>query len=336
MYYKLSLLLLLLAGFLITGCQDHQRLPPDPSTFSVMTLASKLERPLGVETDGKGRIFVSEQGTGKNDGRVTEITQDGKVYPVVTGLYSATNTEGDLDATDHLLYNNGWLYFLNPKGLYKINISAIKTGDPAIPASTLTPEHIQQWVIDHKFTNDTGESHLYNMTIGPDGAFYFTDAAANAIIRRAPDGTLSVMAEVPSIPNPAGPPPFIQAVPTSIVYDGHQFLFSILRGFPFPVGKAVLYQMDLSGKLTPNPQGFTSLVDVENDGSGRPLVLQYGVFVLGPVGFTPKTGQLLRVNGTSTDVLLDKLNLPSDLKIADSHTAYIVSMGDNALLKVTF
>ena len=338
MNQKLTALSCLLAVAFITGCQDH-RIPSGPITPSATTLATGLASPIGVETDGKGRVFVTEQGTGKNDGRVSEITQDGKVYPVVTGLYSATNTMGDLDATDHLLYVNGTLYFLNPKGLYKIDIASFKTGDTPIPASSLTPEYIQQFVVDYKFVNDTGESHLYNMTLGPDGALYFTDAAANAIIRRSSSGALSVVTEVPGIvnPNPAGPPPgppFIQAVPTSITYDGKQFLISTLLGFPFPAGKAILYQMDLAGKLTIYQQTFNSLVDVENDGNGKPLVLEYGVF--GPMGFTKNTGRLLRANGSGSDILLTGLNLPTDLRVADSHTAYITSLGDGALLKVTF
>ncbi|RYF46163.1 MAG: ScyD/ScyE family protein, partial [Cytophagaceae bacterium] len=308
--------------------------------FTAAPLATGLIAPISVETDASGRVFVAEQGTGNNDGNVSEITPDGRKHPIVTGIYSQTNTTGDLDAVDHLLVADGMLYFLNPKGLYKIDLASYKTDvTPAIPASDLTPKDIRQFVIDHGFTNDTGESHLYNLTLVPDGALYITDAAANAIIRYSKTGDLSVMAEVPGIanPNPAGPPPgppFIQSVPTGITYDGRQFLISTLLGFPFPTGKAILYQMDLMGKLSIYQQTFNSLVDVENDGNGKPLVLEFAVF--GPTGFTPNTGRLLRPNGTTSTVLLNKLNLPTDLKISNSHTAYITSMGDGALLKVTF
>ena len=337
MTYKLVALSCLLTGFLVSGCTDH-RIPTSP-TISMSTLATGLISPISVETDGKGRIFVTEQGTGKNDGRVSEITQDGKVYPIVTGLYSATNNTGDLDATDHLLYVDGVLYFLGPKGLYQIDVSSFKTGSTPILASSLTPENIQQFVIDYNFVNDTGESHLYNMTLGPDGALYFADAAANAIIRRSKTGQLSVVVEVPGTanPNPAGPPPgppFVQSVPTGIVYDGKQFAISTLLGFPFPAGKAIVYQMDLSGKLSIYQQTFNGLTDIENDGNGKYLVLEYAVF--GPMGFTQKTGRLLRANGASTDVLLTNLNLPTDLKVSDSHTAYITSLGDGSVLKVTY
>lgn len=303
------------------------------------TLATGLVGLIGVETDASGRVFVTEQGTGKNDGRVSEITADGKIHPMITGLYSFTRPDNELDATDHLLAANGMLYVLNAKGLYTFNLSSYKTGDAPISASSLTPENIQKFVIDYTFTEDTGESHLYNMTVGPDGALYFTDAAANAIIRRSTTGQLSVVTAVPGIanPNPAGPPPgppFIQSVPTGITYDGKQFAISTLLGFPFPAGKALIYRMDLTGKLSVFQQTFNSLVDIENDGNGNYLALEFAVF--GPTGWTPKTGRLLRASGTSSDVLLDKLNLPTDLKIVDAHTAYLTSMGDGTLFKITF
>ncbi|GAB4012767.1 hypothetical protein GCM10028808_29900 [Spirosoma migulaei] len=337
MHYKLPILSLFLAGSLLTGCQDHRITTPVQPTTT--TLATGLVGLIGVETDANGRVFVTEQGTGNNDGRVSEITPDGKVHPIITGLYSFTRPDNELDATDHLLAADGVLYILNAKGLYTFNLASYKTGNAPIPASSLTPENIQKTVIDYTFTEDTGESHLYNMTLGPDGALYIADAAANAILRRSKTGQISVVTAVPGIanPNPAGPPPgppFIESVPTGIVYDGKQFAISTLLGFPFPAGKALIYRMDLAGKISVFQQTFNSLVDLENDGSGNYLALEFAVF--GPMGWTPKTGRLLRAKGTSSDVLLDKLNLPTDLKVVDSHTAYLTSLGDGTLYKITF
>eukprot|EP01098_Paradermamoeba_levis_P002207 TRINITY_DN12603_c0_g1_i1.p1 TRINITY_DN12603_c0_g1~~TRINITY_DN12603_c0_g1_i1.p1 ORF type:complete len:282 (+),score=-2.45 TRINITY_DN12603_c0_g1_i1:27-848(+) len=245
----------------------------------------------------------------------------------------------ELDATDHLLIVDGMLYVLNAKGLYTLNLASYKTGNAPILASSLTPENIQKFVIDYTFSEDTGESHLYNMILGPDGALYFSDAAANAIIRRSKTGQLSVVTAVQGIanPNPAGPPPgppFIQSVPTGITFDGKQFAISTLLGFPFPAGKALIYRMDLSGKLSVFQQTFNSLVDIENDGNGNYLALEFAVF--GPTGWTPKTGRLLRAKETSSDILIDNLNMPTDLKVVDSHTAYLTSMGDGILYKIAF
>ena len=340
MLYKRLILPSLVAGSLLFGCQDH-RLDAPAVQLTTTTLATGLVGVIGVETDASGRVFVTEQGTGKNDGRLSEITPDGKVHPVITNLYSFKRPDDELDATDHLLVVNGVLYFLNPQGLYSLNLATYKTGNAPILASSLTPEPIQPSVIAYTFADDTGESHPYNMILGPDGVLYFTDAAANAIIRRTKPGQFDVVTAVPGIPNPnpAGPPPgppVVQSVPTGITYDGKQFVISTLLGFPFPAGKALIYQMDLSGKLTVFQQTFNSLVDVENDGNGNYLALEFAVF--GPMGWTPNTGRLLRTkgNGKDVDVLLDKLNMPTDLKLVDAHTAYLTSMGNGTVSKITF
>ncbi|MFD1143702.1 ScyD/ScyE family protein [Larkinella insperata] len=339
MPYKRFIASLFLTSGLLTGCQDHRNPFPTPVQLTLTTLATNLVAPIGVETDASGRVFVTEQGTGSNDGRVSEVTPDGQVHPVITGLYSFKRPDNELDATDHLLAADGMLYVLNAKELYTVDLNVHKTGHAPIPASSLTPDNIQKFVIDYTFAEDTGESHPYNMTLGPDGALYITDAAANAIIRRSKTGQMSVVTAVPGIanPNPAGPPPgppFIQSVPTGITYDGKQFAISTLLGFPFPAGKALIYRMDLAGNLTVFQQAFNSLVDIENDGSGNYLALEFAVF--GPTGFTPKTGRVIRAKGTSSEVVIDKLNMPTDLKVLDSHTAYLTSMGDGTLLKITF
>lgn len=69
--------------------------------------------------------------------------------------------------------------------------------------------------------------------------------------------------------------------------------------------------MDMTGKLSVYQQGFNSLVDVNTDANTGPLVQEYGQF--GAQGFMAKTGRLLRAQGTSSTVVRDSLNLPTDL-----------------------
>jgi hypothetical protein len=227
------------------------------------------------------------------------------------------------------------LYALNGGFLYKINVSGYKPGDAPIAVASIPKEDISTFVLAYPFVNNANDSHPYNMVLGPDGALYMADAAANAILRRSKTGALSVMAEIPSYknPTPVGPP-FVQAVPTGITYDGTKFLISTLTGFPFLAGQAIIYQMDLTGKLTVQKPGFTSLVDVENDGNGGALVLQYGTF--GAMGWNANTGQLLRSNPAGVSVLFDKVNQPTDLRTVDAHTAYMTVLGNGTLQKITF
>lgn len=330
----LACLTLLALNGLLTGC-DHRTLVPTPA-LTLTTLTTGLADPIGLETDPTGRVFVSESGTGKNDSRILLVAPDGKTYPVVTAMPSVVSPGGEVSGTDHLLYADGILYALNyVTGLYKINVASFKVGDAPIQASSLVPEDIRSFVLAYPFVNNANDSHAYNMVLGPDGSIYMTDAGANAILRRAKNGTLSVVAEVPGIknPTPVGPPT-IQSVPTGITYDGTKFIITTLLGFPFPAGQAIIYNMDTAGKLTVQKQAYNSLVDVETDGNNGALVLEHGVF--GPTGFTANTGRLLRVNSAGDAVLFDKLNLPTDLKLYGKNTAYLVSYGDDSILKITY
>lgn len=299
--------------------------------------------PISVETDPTGRVFMAEIGSGKNDGRVMLIAADGTKYPVVTGLPSIIRADGDPEGNDDMLYADGLLYLLNRGNLYKINVANVKPGDAPVNASSLTPEDISLQVLYYfnsvklyvKKPATPPESHPYAMCLGPDGSIYIADAAANAIFRRAKDGKVSIVTEVPGIknPTPVGPPT-IESVPTGITYDGKQFVISTLTGFPFPSGQATLYQMNGLGDLTVRKQGFNPMVDIEVDGNGGSLVLEYGTF--GQTGWVAKTGRLLRVNAAENTVLFDNLNLPTDLKLAGNNAAYIVSLGDGSVQKITF
>ncbi len=252
--------LCLLTLLTLSDCQDHRIVSETPA-LTISPLASGLIAPIGVAIDPAGRIFVSESGTGKNDSRIMLVAPDGKTYPVVTNMQSNISPGGEPAGTDHLLYADGVLYALNGGFLYKINVAAFTAGSAPIAVASIPREDISTFVLAYPFVNNANESHPYDMTVGPDGALYITDAAANAILRRTKTGVLSVMAEIPSFknPTPVGPP-FVQAVPTGITYDGTKFLITTLTGFPFLAGQAIIYQMDLSGKLTVQKSGFTTLV----------------------------------------------------------------------------
>jgi hypothetical protein len=202
-----------------------------------------------------------------------------------------------------------------------------------VDASTLGVEDIGTFVLAQNFPSH--ESHPYNLTMGPNGAIYITDAAANAVIRREKNGVLSVVTQVPGIVNPlpiGGP--MVESVPTGIYYDGQDFLITTLLGFPFPSGKALIYKMSPAGTLSIYQQGFTTLVDIAKGGILGRLVLEHGT--LGATGFTPFTGRLVWANGTSSSVLTDKLDQPAGLKQADEHTWYVTSFTGNSIMKVTY
>ena len=145
MKYSCFALSAALLAALTTGCSDERL--PDPSLARSYVVASGFAAPIGMAADEKGQVWVSESGTGQNDGRVSVVTKDGLVYPVFTG-FSSVFANGAIEGMGHVLYRNGTLYILDGGAgrLYRADVSGIKPGDPAQPASGLPSEDIGTYV----------------------------------------------------------------------------------------------------------------------------------------------------------------------------------------------
>lgn len=328
---------------LLPGCtkEDTAQQVTAQEVFAMTPVATGLKSPMGLEVDKNGWVWIAEGGTAKNDGKVSVLTQDGKLYDAIVNFESVASPTGEADGPSHLLFADGLLYILGTGGkMYKADVTAFKPGNTPLQASGLGVEDIGAFVLAYNFVNNAHDTHPYNLTIGPNGDIYIADAAANAILRREKSGALSVVAEVPGIPNTTavGPNP-IQSVPTGIYYDGQGFLVTTLLGFPFPAGKAVVYRVipAASGPgaaVSVYQQGFNSLIDIAEGGSQGKLVLEHGTRAAG--AFALNTGRLIWANGTTATVLTSGLNRPVGLKQVDEHTWYVTSLGDNSVLKVTY
>ena len=324
--------------FLASGCTKEDN---SQALLAVTPIASGLKGPIGLEIDKNGLVWVAQSGTGAHDGKVSVITPAGQLYDVITNFESVASSGGEADGPSHLLFADGLLYILGTGGkMYKADTSSLKPGSgTVINAASLAVENIGAFVLAYPFINNAHDTHPYNLTVGPNGDIYIADAAANAILRREKNGTLSVVAEVPGIPNstPVGPNP-IESVPTGIYYDGQSFLVTTLLGFPFPAGQSLIYKIPPAASgaasVAVYQQGFTSLIDIAKGGAMGKLVLEHGSF--GPMGFTPNTGRLLWANGTTSTVLTEGLNQPAGLKQMDEHTWYVTNYGDNTVLKITY
>lgn len=330
MNYKHYLLSATLLLALTTGCNDIDGLD-ELLASQRPTLTDALQAPIGMSVDDKGRVWVSESGTGNNDARVSLVTGAGKVYPVFTGFESQILPNGELGSLGHVLYRNGILYILggNFGKLYRIDVSTYRPGDPARPASSLPSEDIGTFVRSQNLS-DPIDSNLYNLTFGPDGNLYITDAGANAIIKRDKDnGALSVFARIPNI-NPR-----TQPVPTGIVHDGSKFLVSLLTGFPFATGAAKILQVSNSGVVSDYRTGFTTLTDIALSSNNTPVVTQYAEFVFAPptVGFQPNTGRVANEAGT---ILLGGLDQPTDIERIAGSTYYVLTTSNGTIRRVTF
>jgi len=303
----------------------------------VVTYASGLTAPLGIEADAKGQLWVTEAGTGtSNDGQLSLITAEGKVFPVVKGFPSVVSPEGAVFGLNHILLKDGVLWMLHgvEGKLYKFNISTFKPGDPPRQANELEFEDIGSFVKNHDFPDDNNETDIYNLTVGPEGDLFIADAAANAVIRRRNStGQLSVFATIPPISNPSGDPAEVQAVPTGIVFDGQKFLVCTFSGYPYPAKRATVYQLDLHGNPSVYQTGFSSLTDIELGVDQKPVVVEYGAWT--GETFAENSGTFWQTTPNENKSLVTGLNFPNSVERGGPKTYYIAETYEGKILKVS-
>ncbi len=335
-------LLVIVVAFGLSSCQHFYDLLDEiePQQPKVSEFATGLHTPMGLEMSQHNWLWVAEAGTGNNDGQVSMVTPNGMVYPAIVGFVSGMDPEGNPSGLNNLLLMGDKLYILHgvEDRLYIADMEGFKPGDTPMHASELESHDIGSFVLAYDFGElDANESNPYDLTFGPDGDLFITDASANAIIRRESEtGELSVFATFPAVPNPTTVgPPMIDAVPTGIAYDGHRFYVTTLVGFPFPPEEARVYQVDRYGNVLVYQEGFTSLVDVELDRQHNPLVLQFSRFGLS-TGFTPNNGRLIRASDDSRNVLADDLNYPTALELIGERKAYVTDIQEGKIMRLNW
>ncbi|GAB2564660.1 ScyD/ScyE family protein [Spirosoma areae] len=339
------LTLVVVSSFLfgLTGCTVLDHRFPNPMTLTAAQgppVAAGLRSPIGLADDPKGNLWVTEAGSGTaNDGQVSVITPSGARFPVITGFISALSPENSPEGLNHLAYKDGKLYILHAitDFLYVADVSSFVPGVSApIAAGSLTSFDIGTFV-KNAYPNapDPKDSNPYNLTFGPNGDLFITDAGGNAIVRRDKNnGNLSIYAIFPDAPNPTMPrvgPPTIDPVPTGIVFDGTNFLVSTLHGFPFPPGIAKIYQVSGTGTAPITPtvykDGFSGLTDIVLTPGGKPFVTEFGFTPPGRIatGDNPAT-TLFAPAITPVDILLSTVN---------PDTYYVLYYGPGIIVKFT-
>lgn len=326
-----------LAFTVALSCTDHE---PDPVQFESKEFASGFLNPIAITKGDNNSLWITEQGTAdtlsdKYDGRVSMISADGSVHPAITGFLSRSSPEKMPSGLTHLTYKDGTLYILHgvEGRLYKANVASWKPGDKPLDAKDLKFEDLGTFV-KQQLPPAVAESNLYNLTWGPDGDLFITDAAGNMIVRRKSDGSLSKFATFDDFTNPKAPVggPTVDFVPTGIAWDGGKFYVTSLTGFPFNKDLAEIKQVDQSGKVSDYEKGFTTLVDVVLTDSNKPLALHFADFTPA-FEFKPGSGTIMTGD---KGIVLGGLVMPTDIEKVYTNTYYVVSLGESKVYKLTY
>lgn len=173
---------------------------------------------------------------------------------------------------------------------------------------------------------DGADSNPGGLTGGPSGVV-IADAGANRVLSARPNGSVSVLAQLPDRPAPA--PPFLglpsgatipaQSVPTSVTQgpDGAWYV-SELTGFPFPAGGSVIWRVVPGQAPTQYATGLTNVTDLAWY-RGRLYAVQLADSGLLTAQGLP-TGSLVRVQrgGSSHTTVVGGLTAPYGVAFAGS------------------
>ena len=168
------------------------------------------------------------------------------------------------------------------------------------------------------FVANVRHSHPYGV-VGRGRQIYIVDAGFNSVrkvdVRRGTTETLASFAPTPNPRFPAGPP-VLENVPTSIRWDGHDLLVTLLSGAPFFLpGYSTVQQVDpRTGEITPLVGGLSSAIDVtpvksHGDDEGY-LTLEFNLNFPTP---NPGRLQFFRTADATPVVLADCLTTPTSM-----------------------
>lgn len=341
-YLPVSRLPVLLLLPLLAACELSIPLTDDgevPEPPTVTVWADGLAAPTGLMMDPLGQLWVVETGAG----RVSVMTADGALHPLVTGLPMDVMGDEVTGAWRTLLRPDNRLLIVQGDGsaersqhILAADVLNFLPGNPPLDAADLEAvADVGAFVLDDQ---GFAESNPYAATFGPDGDLYIADAAANAILRHdAETGALSLFATFEPLPNPTPVgPPVVDPVPTDVVYADGRFYVSTLTGFPFAEGLARIYAVDMDGTVTVHRSGLSVVTDLAVEpGTGDLLALQFAAFDPA-AGFLPNTGRVVRVADDGLEVIVSGLNLASGLHAAAAGELYVSSIADGQVLRVDY
>jgi hypothetical protein len=330
---------------------------PPAAAATVTVVASGLHSPRGVTVTRDGVLLVAEAGDGGDGpctggpttggeaclgltGAVTAV-YGGAQFRIITGLPSLHSTAEDAVFGPHDVV-------VNDRG--RVLVAMGFGTDPALRAALGADGAALGTVIEASGPGRwrvLADLAAYEQQQNPDGTdlatqpyalvpsgdgFVAVDAAANDVLAGAANGQVSTVAAFPgrTVPTACGIPPGqmeMDPVPTAIARgpDGAYYIGE-LTGVPFPVDGARVWRVVPGQAPTVHATGFTNIIDLAFDRTGRLVVLEHATN--GLCSGDP-TGALIRVepDGTRTTLLTAPLQRPTGVAIAPTGEFYIAHKG---------
>ncbi len=244
---------------------------------------------IGVEVDAQNNVWVTEHGTGNDDGQITIIDPAGNKTLFMSGLPSTYNQAAGEVAGSFRTYqmpNDRVLVVIGESPHEKAEALLVVNKNDFTPGTPLTLANVEQTIKLGTYVHAQGilQSDPFHAAWDADGNILVADAGANAILKWDKNtGAISILKMFDRFPNPFPyGPPMVDPVPTKVLTKPNgDFYVCQLTGFPFVPGAAKVYNLTAAGDLTVHAEGFTCLTDMNFDPKdGNLCVLQFGEFGL--------------------------------------------------------
>jgi hypothetical protein len=308
---------------------------------TINIIASGLHNPIGICRTDTGALYVAEQGTGNNDGKI-DVIYNGTLDTLITGLPSSIDTvTGEATGPYRAIFHDSMLVVVVGKGP-DVNAGSILTFDisnwnsgmaPLTAADALNALHISTWALSNGFT----DSNPFSVAWDTSGMMFISDAGANAVLKCDLLNNITVFDTFPQIQNVwTAFPPYIDYVPTKIISNqSGGFYLCNLTGFPFIGGISQVLSIDSAGMTSVAVTGISQAVDMQMDSSNGDLyILRFGVFdsTAAPI---PLSAMITRMNSNQImDTVLMNFGPSAGMALDSGLSFYVTDLLAGSVLHI--
>ena len=307
-------------------------------------VATGLKSPAGLEVDASNRLWLTQAGTGHDDGSVSILKADGTTLPVLTALPSLFDTAvQEISGAWHtLMLPNNQFALVTGEGhspysgsVLFFNLNGFTPGVSAAKTAAMNTRQIAVSTFMH--SKGIEDSNPFSAALDGSNNVYVADAAANTVAKFNAANVGTIVKTLPDFANPTPiGPPFINQVATKIIArpDGG-FYLATLTGFPFIEGKATIYAISTEGAVTPFKTGMSLITDLALDpNTGDLYALQLASFSLQTFGFAPNSSKITRIKPDgSMQIVAEGFGPASGMALDQSGNLYVSETFAGRVLK---